>query len=180
MHNLQTTSPNPLFTFLGDEVVFGSLPLRDLKGWDWSARLANAGIQRLEFLVDVTREEFEGFLDDVLARLTLRAIDTSEARQLRPSAIRFGAVGVRGEETVEELPIDETWVGHRPGSRDDAPILGPGPLDGLFYATGHHRNGILLAPVTADAMARLILDDVVEQAIKPFGLERFLPARAAE
>jgi len=81
---------------------------------------------------------------------------------------------------VEELPVDEIWVGHRPGSRDDAPILGPGPLDGLFYATGHHRNGILLAPVTADAVARLILDEVVEPAIKPFGLERFLPARAAE
>jgi glycine oxidase len=81
---------------------------------------------------------------------------------------------------VEELPVDEIWVGHRPGSRDDAPILGHGPLDSLFYATGHHRNGILLAPVTADAMARLILDDVVESAIKPFGLERFLTARAAE
>jgi glycine oxidase len=81
---------------------------------------------------------------------------------------------------VEELPVDEIWVGHRPGSRDDAPILGPGPLAGLFYATGHHRNGILLAPVTADAMARLILDDVVEPAIKSFGLERFQSARAAE
>jgi len=81
---------------------------------------------------------------------------------------------------IEELPVDEIWVGHRPGSRDDAPILGRAPLDNLFYATGHHRNGILLAPVTADAMAKLILDDVVEPAIKPFGLERFLPARAAE
>ncbi len=81
---------------------------------------------------------------------------------------------------IEELPIEEVWVGHRPGSRDDAPILGPGPLDGLFYATGHHRNGILLAPITADAMARLVLDNVVEPAIRPFGLERFLPARAAE
>ena len=81
---------------------------------------------------------------------------------------------------IEELPVDEIWVGHRPGSRDDAPILGRAPLDDLFYATGHHRNGILLAPVTADAMAKLILDDVVEPAIRPFGLERFLPARAAE
>ncbi len=81
---------------------------------------------------------------------------------------------------VEELPIEEIWVGHRPGSRDDAPVLGRGPLEDLFYATGHHRNGILLAPVTADAMAKLILDDVVEPAIRPFGLERFLPARAAE
>jgi glycine oxidase len=86
----------------------------------------------------------------------------------------------RAVPAVEELPIDEIWVGHRPGSRDDAPILGRGPLEGLFYATGHHRNGILLAPVTADAMARLVLDDIVEPAIRPFGLERFLPARAAE
>jgi glycine oxidase len=86
----------------------------------------------------------------------------------------------RAVPAIEELPIEEIWVGHRPGSRDDAPILGPGPLEGLFYATGHHRNGILLAPVTADAMARLVLDNVVDSAIKPFGLERFLPARAAE
>jgi glycine oxidase len=85
----------------------------------------------------------------------------------------------RAVPAIEELPIEEVWVGHRPGSRDDAPILGPGPLDGLFYATGHHRNGILLAPVTADAMARLVLDHVVEPTIRPFGLERFWPARAA-
>ncbi len=81
---------------------------------------------------------------------------------------------------IEDLPIEEIWVGHRPGSRDDAPILGRAPLENLFYATGHYRNGILLAPVTADAMARLILDDVADPAIRPFGLERFLPARAAE
>jgi glycine oxidase len=81
---------------------------------------------------------------------------------------------------IEDLPVEEIWVGHRPGSRDDAPILGRGPSENLFYATGHHRNGILLAPVTADAMAKLILDDVVDPAIRPFGLERFLASRAAE
>jgi glycine oxidase len=86
----------------------------------------------------------------------------------------------RAVPAIEELPIDEIWTGHRPGSRDDAPILGRAPLENLFYATGHHRNGILLAPMTADAMAKLILDDVVEPAIHPFGLERFSPAHAAE
>jgi glycine oxidase len=85
----------------------------------------------------------------------------------------------RAVPAVEELPIDEMWVGHRPGSRDDAPILGPGPLEGLFYATGHHRNGILLTPVTADAMAKLVLDGMMDPIILPFGLERFMPARAA-
>ena len=86
----------------------------------------------------------------------------------------------RAVPAIEELPIDEMWVGHRPGSRDDAPILGAGPLDGLIYATGHHRNGILLAPVTADAISRLILEGTIEPAIRPFGIERFTPAKAAE
>jgi glycine oxidase len=82
---------------------------------------------------------------------------------------------------IEELPIDEMWVGHRPGSRDDAPILGPGPLDGLFYATGHHRNGILLAPITADAVARLLLDGKSDPAIQAFSMDRFAKrAEAAE
>ena len=85
----------------------------------------------------------------------------------------------RAVPAVEELPIDEMWVGHRPGSRDDAPILGAGPLDGLIYATGHHRNGILLAPVTADAIARLALDGIVDAAIRPFGIERFGSLAAA-
>ncbi len=87
----------------------------------------------------------------------------------------------RAVPAIEELPVDEMWVGHRPGSRDDAPILGAGPMDGLIYATGHHRNGILLAPITADAIARLVLDGAIEGLIRPFGIERFgLLAAAAE
>ena len=86
--------------------------------------------------------------------------------------------GWRAVPSIEELPIEEMWVGHRPGSRDDAPILGRGPIDGLIYATGHHRNGILLAPVTADAIARLVLEGVLDAAVRSFGVERFSPARA--
>jgi glycine oxidase len=79
--------------------------------------------------------------------------------------------------SVEELPIDEMWVGFRPGSRDDAPLLGPGEIEGLVYATGHHRNGILLTPVTAEAIARYILDGEVAEAIRPFAMSRFAGAR---
>jgi glycine oxidase len=86
----------------------------------------------------------------------------------------------RAVPSIEELPIEEMWVGHRPGSRDDAPILGCGPAEGLIYATGHHRNGILLAPVTAESMARLVLEGALDPAIRPFGFERFAPALAAE
>jgi glycine oxidase len=86
----------------------------------------------------------------------------------------------RAVPSIEELPIDEMWVGHRPGSRDDAPILGAGPVAGLVYATGHHRNGILLCPITVDATAALVLDGVTDPAIRAFSIERFAPARAAE
>ena len=105
VQDLQTDTPRPLFTFLGDEVVFGHMPLRELKAWDWGKRLAQAGIQRLEFEDRVGREDFEGFLEEVLARLTLSAIST-EARQMRRSSIRFGAVGLKGETDIgqETLP----------------------------------------------------------------------------
>ena len=103
LRDLQAKHPHPLFTFLGDEVIFGRLPLREMREWGWSNRLAEAGIQRLEFDDDVTRDDFEGFLDDVYSRLTLVGLDTAEARQLRPSGIKFGVVGVRsGAEGVED------------------------------------------------------------------------------
>ncbi len=102
--DLQASVPRLMFTFLGDEVIFGRQPLRDLRNWDWSARFAEAGIQRLEFEERVSREEFEAFLDQMLARITFADIDTTEARQQGPSSIKFGAVGVRGG---AELAVDE-------------------------------------------------------------------------
>ncbi len=74
---------------------------------------------------------------------------------------------------VEELPIIESWVGFRPGSRDDAPILGGTDVNGLILATGHHRNGILLTPITARAIAELVLTGETDPAIALFGLNRF-------
>ncbi|MBV8650727.1 MAG: glycine oxidase ThiO, partial [Alphaproteobacteria bacterium] len=80
---------------------------------------------------------------------------------------------------TEDLAIDEIWCGFRPGSRDDAPILGPTSVGGLILATGHHRSGILLTPVTAATIAEYVLTGAVPEAIRPFGLDRFrapLPA----
>ena len=79
----------------------------------------------------------------------------------------------RAVPAIEELPVVEMWAGFRPGSRDDAPILGPGPIKGLVYATGHHRNGILLAPVTADVVSRYILTGDMPALAAPFAFERF-------
>ena len=74
---------------------------------------------------------------------------------------------------IEDLPVHETWAGFRPGSPDDQPILGLTGIDGLLVATGHHRNGILLTPATAAAMAELILTGRTSPHIEPFGIGRF-------
>lgn len=95
--DLQGKLGNPVFTFLGDEIVCGQEPIRDLKSWDWGPRLSRAGIQRLEFEPSVEREDFEEFLEEILARLTLSAVGSAEARQQRNSRIKFGTVGVKGE-----------------------------------------------------------------------------------
>ena len=78
---------------------------------------------------------------------------------------------------IYDLPLVESWAGLRPASRDDAPILGATALDGLILATGHHRNGILLTPITADAISRLILDGTAPASIRPFSLDRFAKRR---
>src|SRR5688500_18790095 len=88
--DLQPRHQNTAFTFLGEEGILGKSPIRELKQWDWGPRLSNAGIQRLEFEPDVARSEFEEFLEEVLARLTLSAVGSAEARQMRKSRIKFG------------------------------------------------------------------------------------------
>jgi putative nucleotidyltransferase with HDIG domain len=100
LDGLIAAGPPPTFTFLEDEVVFGRERLRELKSWDWGKRLVAAGIQRMEFERKVTRDEFDSFLQEVLARMMLSTIDTSEARQMRSLGIRFGAVGLHGQDAA--------------------------------------------------------------------------------
>lgn len=76
---------------------------------------------------------------------------------------------------VRELTMVEALAGLRPGTPDNAPIIGRSPLDPrVVYATGHYRNGILLTPVTADAVAALACGEKAPSVVAPFGIERFL------
>ncbi len=74
-----------------------------------------------------------------------------------------------------EYAVAETSVGWRPGTPDNAPILGPGSLDGLVLAAGHYRNGVLLTPVTADLISAYVLTGELPDLARPFGLDRFPP-----
>jgi glycine oxidase len=76
---------------------------------------------------------------------------------------------------VSEMALVESAAGLRPGSPDNAPMIGPAALPGLLIATGHYRNGVLLAPVTADAVAELL---TTQQLPADFG--RFDPRRFAK
>jgi glycine oxidase len=77
-----------------------------------------------------------------------------------------------------EAALVEVCTGLRPGSPDNAPLLGPTATAGLVAATGHYRNGILLTPVTSDAVAETIDSGVVPELIAPFSPLRTAGARA--
>jgi len=100
---LQDSDPTPRMTFLGEEIILGDRPLKALKRWDWGRRLASVGVQRLEFTGPVARDDLDAFLDDVYRRLSGQVPDTSETRQSRPTAIRFGTVGLEGQAEGEDL-----------------------------------------------------------------------------
>jgi glycine oxidase len=76
---------------------------------------------------------------------------------------------------ITELPLTETHAGLRPGTPDNAPLLGPTALPGLVLATGHYRNGVLLTPVTADAVAAYLADGALPDVAAPFTPDRFAP-----
>ena len=70
---------------------------------------------------------------------------------------------------ISKLPITDSWAGLRPRAADGLPVLGAcGEIEGLFYATGHYRNGILLAPITGELIAEAIVDGTVSPLLAPF------------
>jgi glycine oxidase len=73
---------------------------------------------------------------------------------------------------IAELELVECRAGLRPGSPDNAPIVGPA-APGLLLATGHFRNGVLLTPITAEAIAAYVVDGTMPDELLPFGPDRF-------
>jgi glycine oxidase len=75
---------------------------------------------------------------------------------------------------IASLPMTDSWAGLRPRAADTLPVLGPcAEIAGLCYATGHYRNGILLAPITGELIATAIVDKTFPSALKIFSPDRF-------
>jgi glycine oxidase len=84
-------------------------------------------------------------------------------------------VGIGIAPAIERAPVVETWSNFRPASPDGEPILGPGATPGLLYATGHTRNGILLCPITAEAITACVLGRPPPVDLAPFSPLRLAP-----
>ena len=75
---------------------------------------------------------------------------------------------------VAALPLTDSWSGLRPRAADTLPVLGPcAEIAGVYYATGHYRNGILLAPITGQLLAAAIVDKEFPQRLSIFSPDRF-------
>ena len=74
---------------------------------------------------------------------------------------------------IEQMRIHDAWAGLRPGTSDGLPFIGPTSLKGYYAATGHYRDGILLAPVTALVMLEVLKGRVPSFDLKPFSPTRF-------
>jgi glycine oxidase len=100
--------------------------------------------------------EFQGFAKEVTAA-GLRAI-LSLALEMVPG--------------LADVPVVETWAGLRPFTEDRLPVLGEGPLPGLFLPSGHFRNGILLAPATAEVLSQVVFSRKPAFPLEPFRWNR--------
>jgi glycine oxidase len=86
---------------------------------------------------------------------------------------RMQQAAIRLVPLLAQARMLEAWAGLRPGSPDNLPILGATQIPGYFVATGHFRDGILLAPVTAQVMAQMVTGGQPEYDVSPFSPARF-------
>lgn len=155
-------------------------PIRPVKGQ--TLRLRLPGEPRLRHVV---RASVKGTPVYIVPRPDGRVVVGASSEEAGFDVTpRAGAVYevLRDAQTVlpelGEAAFEEVSTGLRPGSPDNAPLIGPSGLDGLVHASGHYRNGILLTPVTADAVADTVTDGALPDSLAPFRPTRFAEVAA--
>jgi thiazole synthase len=149
------------------------LPVRPVKGQMVAVRMpSEANLHRVlygEGIYLVPRQDGRLIIGATVAEVGWNPHNTPQGIQnLLQNAIRLYPA-------VANWQIEEFWAGFRPGTPDELPILGKSPCENLFLATGHYRNGILLAPITASLLANLILEGKSDSLLSHFSYSRFYP-----
>ena len=113
-------------------------------------------------------------------RLVVGATEDRAGFDARPTAQGINSMltfAVQQIPSLGEAPFESAWAGLRPASEDRLPILGPLPgWENAHVATGHYRNGILLAPITGEILAQELLHDSPHPLLSSFRADRFIPA----
>lgn len=163
-----------------------------LAGGSWSGLLAGLGVAIPTYpvkgqmlLLQLAKPLFEHVLHSariyLVPRLDGRVIvgATEEHDAGFDKSVRAGAQSLLLERAYEIVPqlrdaeLADAWAGLRPGTPDKRPILGECAIEGLVLATGHFRNGVLLAPLTARLLTESIVSGKSTDALLPFSIERF-------
>jgi glycine oxidase len=149
----------------------GAIPVRPVKGQ--LLQLRGAGARLFEHNIRGLDAYLVARADGrvvVGATMEEKGFDTSVTAGGVFELLRAASELVPG---IAELDLTETVAGLRPGSPDNAPIVGPTEVEGLIAAAGHFRNGILLTPVTADAVATYLASGSMAEEMAEFGPARF-------
>jgi glycine oxidase len=143
------------------------LPVRPVKGQTLRlrGRVPATRIIRSEHVYVVPRASGETVLGATIEEAGFDEATTAEATEL------LLRQAIRAVPAVADLELVEAAASLRPGTPDDGPLIGE--WEGLLVAGGHYRNGVLLAPITADAIAALLAGEVPPAEVAPFGPERF-------
>ena len=206
LRDLQQADPRPSFSFLGSEVVYGQQAIRGLTDWEWALKLANVGVQRLEFADMVERHAYVGFLEDVLARVSaFNAVAAANApmnghlaRGNGPTAIRFGAVGVRGSSDVRltEAAVIATeqpsvldlnaevdairWVHEEVNDKEEIPLLEAESIVRSLSVAMHGDSQVLLPLLQLKEFDQYTTTHALNVSVLSMGLAEFIGLSARE
>jgi len=195
LDELAAGNAKPAFTFLDGEVIYGREPLRDFKDWDWGCRFAGAGIERLQIERAVNREEFEGLLQEIGARLTLTSSSTSENRQMRSLGVRFGSVGVQGQSievirptatgAPDALSLAEEletlrWLQDEVQSERDVPLLEVEAIVRSLSVAMHSERGTVLPLLQLKEFDQYTTTHSLNVSVLAMGLAESLGCRKKE
>lgn len=188
---LVTDACLPAFTFIDEEVVYGREPLRELKAWEWGRKLAQAGIQRMEVQRRVSRDEFDGFLEEVLGRVANEPVATAANREMRSLGIRFGEVGLQGPSDSElaalptttlELTLGEEadtlrWLQHEAQHRGTVPMIEAEAVVRSLSVAMHGDRRIVLPLLQLKAFDQYTTTHSLNVAVLAMGLAEALGCR---